>query len=311
MKSLNTVFSSLRSRRRYEVWFLRLGLANGEGAWWFRYLLLNPGRQGCGTVESGMPVQVWASYFPVGAKPRTFIQGFGLDTFRLSAKGQDPFHLAIENNAIDENSCRGDLHVDGHHVTWDLRYQSSFGTTLSNKGWIGFSRTPHSDALFSGQISLDGQKVEGSPLGFGLQGHNCGYRHRNFWSWGHAYFAGERPSTLEALVYDLPLGMTFRRAILWREGKRYDFRIVRESEHGDGSLWNFVGRARDGSSIEAEFSGEAVSCHHLPYMKTNCSGSFKVANNSLANARVRLQNGDMEETLATHGGAVLEMGGKR
>ncbi len=311
MKSLNTVFSSLRSRRRYEVWFLRLGLANGEGAWWFRYLLLNPGRQGCGTVGSGMPVQVWATYFPVAAKPQTFIQGFGLDALGLSSKGQDPFHLSIENNAIDENSCRGDLRVDGHRVTWDLRYQSTFAATLSNKGWIGFSRTPHSDALFSGQISLDGQKVEGSPLGFGLQGHNCGYRHRNFWNWGHAYFAGERPSTLEALVYDLPLGMTFRRAILWREGKRYDFGIVSESEERDGSLWNLRGQARDGSTMEAQFSGELVSCHRLPYLKTNCSSSFEVTNNSLANARVRLLIGGKNEIVETRGGAVLEMGGKR
>lgn len=309
MKSLNAVFSSLRSRRRYEVWFLRLGLANGEGAWWFRYLLLNPGRRGCGNADSGMPVQVWATYFPVGAKPQTFIQGFGLETLRLSSN-EDPFHFGIDNNAIDENSCRGDLRVDGHRVTWELRYQSSFGATLSNKGWIGFSRTPHSDAVFSGYVSLDGQRVEGSPLGFGLQGHNCGYSHRNFWNWGHAYFAGERPSTVEALIYDLPFGMTFRRAILWREGKRYDFRIVKEGRQEDGSQWNFLGKSSDGSSLDAQFFGDAVNGHRLTYLKTDCSGSFEVANNSLAGARVRLHRGDREEIMETHAGAVLEFGGK-
>jgi hypothetical protein len=43
VRSLNEVYSSLSTRRRYEVWFLRLGLADNSSAWWFRYLLLNPG----------------------------------------------------------------------------------------------------------------------------------------------------------------------------------------------------------------------------------------------------------------------------
>ena len=42
-------------KRRYEVWFLRCGLADGGGAWWFRYLLLNRGRGGCGANPTGMP----------------------------------------------------------------------------------------------------------------------------------------------------------------------------------------------------------------------------------------------------------------
>ena len=47
MKTLNEVFTKLTMRRRYEVWFLRVGLGDGSGAWWFRYLLMNPGRGGC------------------------------------------------------------------------------------------------------------------------------------------------------------------------------------------------------------------------------------------------------------------------
>jgi hypothetical protein len=43
VRTLNEAFSTLSMRRRYEVWFLRVGLANGSGAWWFRYLLTNPG----------------------------------------------------------------------------------------------------------------------------------------------------------------------------------------------------------------------------------------------------------------------------
>src|SRR3989442_553024 len=46
--SLNAVFSTASMRRRYEVWFIRLGLADGSGAWWFRYLLMNLGRAALG-----------------------------------------------------------------------------------------------------------------------------------------------------------------------------------------------------------------------------------------------------------------------
>ena len=74
--------------------------------------------------------------------------------------------------------------------------------------------------------------LKGDPLGFGVQGHNCGYRHRSFWTWAHAYFPRPDgpPSTLEALVYDMPFGLVFRKAVLWHEGKQHVFRNLRESQ---------------------------------------------------------------------------------
>jgi hypothetical protein len=48
----------------------------GIGAWWFRYLLMNPGRGGCAGNPRGMPVQVWATWFPREGKPQSFIQKF-------------------------------------------------------------------------------------------------------------------------------------------------------------------------------------------------------------------------------------------
>ena len=312
--TLNEVYSSLSTRRRYEVFFIRLGLADGNGAWWFRYLLMNPGRNGCPEHAAGKPVQVWATWFPAAGVPQTFIQGFSLAQFQLSPRGQSPVHFAVADNVLDENSCRGRLQVDGHEVSWDLNYHSTFRVTLSSKGWIGFSRTPHSDAVFSGHIELDGRRFAGDPLGFGLQGHNCGYRHRTFWTWTHAYFprpAGN-PSTLEALVYDMPLGLVFRKAVLWHEGKAYVFRKLRVTQKNQADLqWTFDAAGQDGSHLEAAIDGRGRATHRLPYMKTDCFGSFEVANNSLANAVVRFQRpGGPAERLETTGGVVLEMGGQ-
>lgn len=315
MKTLNEVYSSLSTRRRYEVWFLRVGLADGGGAWWFRYLLMNPGRGGCAENPRGMPVQVWATWFPRDGKPQSFIQGLPLEGLDLSARGQNPFHFRSGNHEIGENFCRGALEVEGHKISWDLQYRSTFRVTLSDKGWIGFSRSPHSDALFCGRIALDGQQFQGDPLGCGLQGHNCGYRHRGFWTWAHAYFS--RPdgpaSTLEALVYDMPLGLVFRKALLWHDGKQQVFRNPRETAKDPGKFgWSFRCSTKDGLRVEAAFDGAGPGIHRLPYVKTDCSGSFEVFNNSLARATVRLERtGKPLETLETATGGVLEMAGGR
>jgi hypothetical protein len=262
-----------------------------------------------------MPVQVWATWFPQNAKPQSFIQGFPLEGLELSVRGQSPFHFRIGNSGIEETSCQGALEVDGHTISWDLHYRSTFRVTLSNKGWIGFSRSPHSDALFSGRIVVDGRSFSGSPLGFGVQGHNCGYRHRGLWNWAHAYFPqSDGPaSTLEALVYDMPLGLVFRKAVLWHEGKLHVFRNLRESgKDPDKFAWSFRCSTKDDLRLAAAFDGTGPSIHRLPYVKTDCSGSFDVVNNSLAKAAVRLERrGGAVQQLETTSGAVLEMAGRR
>lgn len=312
MATLNEVFSNLSVRRRYEVWFLRLGLADGTGAWWFRYLLMNPGRGGCAGNPQGAPVQVWATWFPAGGKPQSFIQGFPLNGLDITHKGQAPLHFRIGDNAIEEDCCRGALQLDGHTITWNLRYRSTFRVTLSNKGWIGFSRTPHSDAVFSGQITFDGQIFHGEPLGFGLQGHNCGYRHRNFWTWAHVYFPrdGNPATTLEALVYEMPFGLVFRKAVLWHDGQQHVFRDLRETGDRKTMQWNFRCAGRDKLRLEAAIDGRGPGVHRLPYLKTDCSGTFEVTNNSLASASLLLESvGAPPERLETATGAVLEMVG--
>lgn len=311
--TLNEVYSALGMRRRYEVWFIRLGLADGSGAWWFRYLLMNPGRGGCSGNPAGLPVQVWATWFPAEDKPQSFIQGFPLEALTLSPRRRSPFHFSIAENAIAEDACRGHLQVDGHELAWDLGYRSTFRATLSNKGWIGFSRTPHSDAVFSGEITFDGRKFSADPLGFGVQGHNCGFRHRNFWKWAHAYFPcpGGHASTLEALLYEMPFGLVFRKCVLWHEGREHVFRNLQETaQEPGGPRWDFRCSA-DGLRLEAAIDGRGSGVHRLPYLKTDCSGSFAVVNNSLASAVVRLHRpGGQPEELQTRQGAVLELAGR-
>jgi len=296
-------------RRRYEVWFVRCGLADGSGAWWFRYLLVN-NLKIVPETSARRHFGVWATWFPRDAPPQTFIVEMPLEQLHLSARGRVPFHCRTIENGIEEGRCWGCLRPDGHQLSWNLRIHSNFGATLSNKGWIGFSRSPHSDAAFSGEINFDGRKFSGEPLGFGVQGHNCGYRHRSYWRWMHAYFPQpDGGSTLEALAYDLPLGLVFRKAILWHRGKQTCVRKIKESNIARSRAhldWNFSGQLDDGSPIEASIEGVEPGVHELPYTKTDGSGTFPVSNASLARAIVKL---GQSETLETGTGAVLEMGG--
>lgn len=313
MRTLNEPFSKLSMRRRYEVWFLRMGLADGSGAWWFRYLLMNPGRPGCANDSQQQPVQVWATWFPRTGKPQTSIQGFPLREFQLSRRGASPFFFEAGENRISENECRGQLEADGHRVCWDLRSRSTFRAELSSKGWIGFSRTPHSDAIFSGEITLDGQTFRGEPLAYGMQGHNCGYRHRKFWAWTHIHFPcpGGSSSTLEALVYEMPLGMMFRRVVIWHEGCEHVFNDLRGlPQDPNEPVWRFCFRNHKFLAGEVEVHGRKGLTHHLSYSKTDCSGRFEVANDSLASARMTwYPPGSPPKELSTDIGAVLEMAG--
>jgi hypothetical protein len=306
---LNAVYSREAMRRRYEVWFLRCGLADGSGAWWFRYLLVQQPKPAA-TIPQRRHFQVWATWFPKGAAPQSFIVDVPAQELHLSEPGHVPLHCRVNESGIEEGRCWGNLRPDGHHISWNLRIHSHFGIKLSDKGWIGFSRSPHSDATFSGEIIFDGQKFSGETLGFGVQGHNCGYRHRTFWRWMHAYFpqpAGA--STLEALVYDMPLGLTFRNAIWWHNGAPVRVRSIQEFEIVRSAVqlrWKFTGGLGDGSPIEATIDAAVPGIHELPYTKTNGSGTFPVSNASLAHAVVKFGSG---ETLETQTGAVLEMGG--
>jgi hypothetical protein len=116
---------------------------------------------------------------------------------------------------------------------------------------------------------------------------------------------------LEALAYDMPFGMVFRKAVLWHDGKPRIFRNLQEDTSDLKCLkWNFRCSTPDGWRLETAFDGGGNCLHRLPYMKTDCSGSFEVANNSLARASLFLtRTGEPAERLETTVGAVLEMTG--
>jgi hypothetical protein len=109
----------------------------------------------------------------------------------------------------------------------------------------------------------------------------------------------------------MPFGLVFRKAVLWHDGQEYGFRGLEEIGGNRETLqWSFRCAARNGTRLEAAIDGRGSSVHRLPYIKTDCTESFEVANNSLASASLLLQRaGGPAERLQTRTGAVLEMVG--
>jgi len=109
-------------------------------------------------------------------------------------------------------------------------------------------------------------------------------------------------------MYEMPFGFTFRKAVLWHEGQEYIFRKFRNVFQERKELqWRFQATSKDGTEVEVSLDGRGESMHHLPYVKTDCSGSFGVTNNSLSKAVLRLRlPGHLTEALETRDGAVLE-----
>jgi len=76
--------------------------------------------------------------------------------------------------------------------------------------------------------------------------------------------------------------------------------------------WEFSCADRNGTQVEVVLDGSGPNRHRLPYLKTDCTGSFEVTNNSLARAVIRVHQKDrLVEELETATGAVLEMAGSR
>ena len=214
----------LSMRRRYEVWFLRLGLADGSGAWWFRYLLLNPGRGGCAQNPQGYPAQVRRLGFREG-KPQTWIGGFPLNELRLSRRNAGPFLLEMGENRISENECHGALEIDGRLNQLDLRHPVVVPRESEQHGLDRLFRARPIPMCSWGATYSLWPCVSGCIVWYRNAGSQLWISPSQFLESAHLHFPGAANggSTFEALVDEMPR-LFFHRAVLWHNGQIYAFR---------------------------------------------------------------------------------------
>jgi hypothetical protein len=116
---------------------------------------------------------------------------------------------------------------------------------------------------------------------------------------------------VEALVYEMPLGLTFRKVVIWHEGRKHVFRDLRGLPQNPSELvWRFCFPNHKFPAGKVEISGRKGLIHRLPYCRTDGSGQFEVSNDSLATARMTLYTPNCAPMeLSTDTGAVVETAG--
>jgi hypothetical protein len=99
---------------------------------------------------------------------------------------------------------------------------------------------------------------------------------------------------------------------LWTAGEQFAFTEFENVQRDLENLrWSFdCANRKNGTRIVVSIDGSGGSCLRIPYLKTDCSGTFEVANNSLAHTKLTFSRpGRADVDLETDYGAVLEMAG--
>jgi hypothetical protein len=160
---MNVVYTARQMKRRYEVWFLRCGLADGRGAWWLRYLLLNLGRGGAARNHRPNLCKFGLPGSRAKASRRHSSKAIPPRALQLSSRRQLPFHLRIAESGIEEGTCWGEPQGGRARDFVEAAVSLAVRRGAERQGWIGFSKSPHSNALFSGEIHLTAGLFPGRP----------------------------------------------------------------------------------------------------------------------------------------------------
>jgi hypothetical protein len=223
---------------------------------------------------------------------------------------------------INPGATRGAISHRGERVAWDLRFSGSlapiaplpfeamYKPTFPSAKLV----TPYPDLRFEGTVtafgetwSLDGWR--------GMQGHNWGRRHTDFYAWCHInVWEEEEDFILEGMSASVrlgPLQTPLLTLICARHrGVRYDFNrpIDMARAKGDATLrrWTFSTSGKYGR-IEGEVEAETDAMVGLYY--ANPAGPMTYCLNSkLSRARVRFEAQGRPPLVLTSKAAALEIG---
>ena len=217
------------------MWFLTLSRPDGRAGYWIRYTMRAPI---AGPPES----RLWFARFDRDEPSRSFglngpPPGVGADI----QPGALP--LLWGHATCEAGAARGDLAGEGHHVRWDLRWdtgQETFRVLPPSfyRGGVAPTRPygPNPVARISGAIEVDGEQV-GLDRWPGQQGHLEGSRHPERWAWASCgAFEGADGHAVQALSAQVRRG-PFLTPLLTFGGVLVDGRWVRLRGVGRERSW--------------------------------------------------------------------------
>jgi hypothetical protein len=196
------------TRKRYEVWFLKLNhRATGAGLW-LRYTFLSPAE------GRGEPVaEVWGIFFDTRDPKRNLAikQTFPAPQATI---GRGPFAIRIGESALTNASASGLLRRAESEIRWDLRWDPNpeafepFPYAFMYRAPIPKTKfnSPNLDIRFRGTFTVNGETYacEEEP---GQQAHLWGTKSADQWAWAHCNAFEENGGTVfEGLSAKIRIG---------------------------------------------------------------------------------------------------------
>jgi len=240
-----------RKPGRYEVYYLTFNHLESGRAFWIRYTLNSPSKDG-----SEPYAQVWFSYFDAAEPGRNFAlkRKYSIEKMHVE---ENLFTLWIDGCEISTGHIKGHIEDAVHEVRWDLEYTCDDPVHLHLPKFLykyqiadTIVLSPGVDAKFSGKIMVDGERLafDGAP---GCQTHIWGKKHAQRWAWGHCNaFDGSPGTVFEGLSVQIRrAGITLPAVnllFLRHNGREYRFTEVlsalRCRSSFDTGYWNFSAR---------------------------------------------------------------------
>jgi hypothetical protein len=164
----------------YESFYLKLTQPGGGRAAWIRHTVhKRPGE--------GATCAVWFVLFDAGAAgPRAVKRQFGADQLGTAPDT----YIRVADATLTDGRASGRVEADALEASWDLTFADGhepfhhlprdflYSAPLPKTKFL----SPYPDAVFNGQIELDGERIEVEDWR-GMIGHNWGAEHAERWVW--------------------------------------------------------------------------------------------------------------------------------
>jgi hypothetical protein len=190
----------------YEVWYTTWNHPATDQGFWLRYIteapLVGPPR-----------AELWFARFDPKRPGKTFGIHKQFPIGELTSSSQ-PFILGIAGAELGHDHAIGQLAGDGHHVTWDLRWDPAqrvlrhLPDIMYGGGGRGETtvQSPNPRVPLSGTLTIDGEQLAFDRAVAG-QTHLWGKKHAYSWTWGRcAELAGAPDGVVEVLGVRLQRG---------------------------------------------------------------------------------------------------------
>jgi hypothetical protein len=279
-----------------ESYFIKANSPDGKRALWLKATIFATHAR-----PSHAVAEAWAVYFERDGQHVAVKRSM---PYAEAAFSRDGLKIAIgEHLKIEPEAVRGAIEYGGHEVSFALRAQGDeppivmFPSSAMYAGRFPRQKlvTPRPDLTFDGSLTVDGKPVliEGWR---GMQGHNWGLGHAEFYAWGHCnLWEREEALIVEATTARLkvgPLQTPMITLVCVRHGGRsYDLNgawsMARNRGEVDGRRWHFEAQDR-GVRVEGDVSGQASDFVGLYYPNPDGRMTYCL-NTKLAMARVRLE----------------------